>query len=332
MRIQDGEVGGPEELAEVAGDGDGGVGQPAGQRLVQAEGAAGVLGEEGDDGGGEHGRQEGQLFPDERPDIPARRPGQTPQRPDVEQQEQAREGDEHRLGQQPGHEGGEGQGVPAAGPGEPVAPARGVSDPRVQGKQAQEGGEQVLAFRDPDDGLDPQGMPGKEGGGHGAHPEGPGQVPEEEEDEHGVDGMQQHAGGVVAERIEAEERAVELVREPGERVPVGGVKGGEGPDGSLRGESGADVWILRDVGGVVEVDEAAAERAAEHQPGAGEQDQRDGPRGKRGAGRRVRVGGGRGHVTGRGSTRRRALESANAGRERPAVGLGFGRKTAIVPA
>ena len=58
---------------------------------------------------------------------------------------------------------------------------------------------------------------------------------------------------MMAGGIEAVELAIELVREPGDRMPVARVAGGEGPANILAGQPGMDPGIVRDVLGVIVV-------------------------------------------------------------------------------
>src|SRR4051794_11968482 len=64
---------------------------------------------------------------------------------------------------------------------------------------------------------------------------------------------------MVARRTEAVPGAIERVRDPGERVPVAGVRGREGPGDVLTGQAGIDVGIVGDVLVIVVADEAVAQ-------------------------------------------------------------------------
>ena len=63
----------------------------------------------------------------------------------------------------------------------------------------------------------------------GAAPERAGERAQQLEERERGRGVQTEAHQVVGARIDAEEARVRHVREPGQRVPVGGVEGGERP-------------------------------------------------------------------------------------------------------
>ena len=67
--------------------------------------------------------------------------------------------------------------------------------------------------------------------------------------------MQEHIGQVLRATVEPEDLDVEHIRNPGERKPVRGVAGCEGPLEAVEGQAVADVRVLGDVDGIVEVDE-----------------------------------------------------------------------------
>ena len=78
--------------------------------------------------------------------------------------------------------------------------------------------------------------------------------------------MQHDIGEMMAAGpIHAEKLAVEHVREPGERVPIGGADLREGPDDSPGGDAGRDEGILAHVFVVVDVHEVVPQRLAEDQ-------------------------------------------------------------------
>ena len=69
--------------------------------------------------------------------------------------------------------------------------------------------------------------------------------PQQDEQEHGVRGVKGDAHAVMPRRVETEELDVGHVREPGQRVPVVGVGGGERPRHAPRGEAGANLVVAR---------------------------------------------------------------------------------------
>jgi hypothetical protein len=164
------------------------------------------------------------------------------------------------------------------------------------GEKGEEGREDVLAFGDPGDGFDAEGMDGpkeseekgekrgtrsgewgvrsrKSAGGLrlGGEQE---EVAEEEEEEDGGEGVEDDVDGMEGERVvggSAEEGDVGHVGQPKERHVHGsrGVGRGEGGTDVGRGKSLADDAVLGDVDVVVEIDEGIAD-------GGGEQGEYDG--------------------------------------------------------
>jgi hypothetical protein len=102
-------------------------------------------------------------------------------------------------------------------------------------------------------------MPGEEGGDEGRAPEGLGGAMEDEEKEHGAEGVEKDVAGMVATRGKAKQLAVQRMRKPGQRMPVAGVTDIEGPGQSGRGEAVVDVEIVEEVGRVVVVDKIEME-------------------------------------------------------------------------
>jgi len=90
-----------------------------------------------------------------------------------------------------------------------------------QGKQAEKAAEDVLALRDPGDRFDPQRMHREQRGHQEASPEGAGQLPQPDEDERGVHGVEQNAGEMMAGGLQTEQLTVHHVGQHRQRVPVG---------------------------------------------------------------------------------------------------------------
>ena len=78
--------------------------------------------------------------------------------------------------------------------------------------------------------------------------------------------MQQNVGRVMPTGVEAVDLAVEHVRQPGQRMPVGDVDVREDPRGAADRQAGGDVRILVDVLIVVEIHELVADRLTEDEP------------------------------------------------------------------
>ena len=102
-------------------------------------------------------------------------------------------------------------------------------------------------------------MEGKEGGDEGAAPEGAGHSVEEQKEKERVGDVEAEAGEMMAGRAQAVELHIQHVGEPGQRVPVGRVAGGESPPEALECQPGLDMEVFRDVIGIVKGDEPAAE-------------------------------------------------------------------------
>ena len=110
-----------------------------------------------------------------------------------------------------------------------------------------------------------------------ARPARAGEPEEREERERGIAAVQQHARGVVAARIPAEQRHVGRMGEPSERVPVRGLRGPQGPAHRFPGKSRLHPGIRRHVVRVVVVDEAVTDGPGEHEDRDQEQRGRERP-------------------------------------------------------
>jgi hypothetical protein len=125
----------------------------------------------------------------------------------------------------------------------------------VKGQQQEKRAQNVLALRHPRHRLDVQGMCSEERGDDAAAPERAGGETQPEEEQHGIEDVKEHAHEQVRTGIGAEERDVELVRQPRHRVPVGGVNARKGPANAGRGQAAEDVGIVGDVERIVVIDE-----------------------------------------------------------------------------
>ena len=189
------------------------------------------------------------------------------ERPAIEEQQEQRERDEHRLGHQPQR--GPEQYADVAPAGGPTYVAR-VGDQR---REEEDAGQGVLALGDPGHRLHAQGMPREERGHYEARPEGTGGGAQEDEEQHRSERVQQDAPEVMAARVEAEELDVDHVGDPGERLPVEVADVGEGPREPLAREPPQHVLVLRHVARVVVVDEVPEEGAPVDGEGDADQDQ-----------------------------------------------------------
>ena len=155
-----------------------------------------------------------------------------PQRPVVQQEEHKRQRHQHRLGRQPQGKRGHHQQVPA-----PRCRALGVAGVEPKGQHEEQPAQDVLALGHPGDRFDPQGMDREDRRHPGAGPECPGHPPQGQEQEDRRGGVQEHVGQMMAAGLQVIKLAVQHVREPGQRVPVGGVERGDRPGDSLAGQA-----------------------------------------------------------------------------------------------
>ena len=70
--------------------------------------------------------------------------------------------------------------------------------------------------------------------------------------------MQKQVDVVRAGGIEVEQLAIQRVRKPCQRMPRADVIGGECPANGVPGQAGLHIGVLRDVKGVVVIDEAGS--------------------------------------------------------------------------
>ena len=206
------------------------------------------------------------------------------QRPGIEQEERAGQGDEHRLGHEAERHAGGDRPHPAS------ARLRDVARVGAKREQPEGGAEDVFAFGDPGHGFDIHGMHGEEQRHRRARPLGAGEPPQCGENEAGIDGVQRDVAEMMPAGVAAKERDIGHVREPGERDPLAGDEVGEHPRDGFRVEPGEHGGVGEDVGVVVEVDELAVEDVGVECDD--ERDQRGADGGAAAArGRQVEVGG-----------------------------------------
>ena len=105
-------------------------------------------------------------------------------------------------------------------------------------------------------------MEGEERRDDRAAPCGSGDSLKKQEKKQGVRDMDQHVHEQVPAGIQTKELAVQHMREPGERMPVGGVKRGEGPGNSVQRQAAGDHGIVPDVKRVIEIDELVTDDLA----------------------------------------------------------------------
>lgn len=142
-----------------------------------------------------------------------------------------------------------------------------------EGEDPEEGREHVLALRGPRHRLHLGGMQGEQRGDEGAAPRRARHAPHDEKQEGAVGGMKENVHQMVSGRVEAEERHIRHVGEPGQRMPVGRPTRREGPDGAAPGESGGDRAVADDVVDVVDGDKGVVADREKHGDGDGEERQ-----------------------------------------------------------
>ena len=108
-----------------------------------------------------------------------------------------------------------------------------------------------------------------------APPSGSGDAFEEQEEEQAVRNMNERIDEQMPAGIETKELAIQHVRKPGQRVPVGGVKRGESPGNPGQREPARDDGIVPDVEVVIEVDELMTDHLPVNREGGNGQRCRD---------------------------------------------------------
>ena len=176
----------------------------------------------------------------------------TTQGPVIQQQKNTRESNHLSLAHQSQSIGNsDGQVSSDAGP--PRIPAIG-SQREEKEKHAEDG----FAFRDPRHRLHIDRMQSEERGDRQAAPSQARGTLQNQKQEHRVGRMEKYVGGMVAVRLQAENLAIESIRQPGHRVPVQSVRGAKSPKGGVPGESGPNLGIVRNVNLVVVIEKGSA--------------------------------------------------------------------------
>ena len=180
--------------------------------------------------------------------------GRTPERPDVEQDEDGGERRHRRLGR-------ERQGVEDDDPGvRERTGSPGEPEPGEHRGQAEEERQDVLPLGDPGDRLDVERVDGQERGGReggqlaAAHRSG--ECVEEED----VPEVEEYVGEVMPAGVEAGRFDHGHVRQPGERDAVAVRRPPERESDALRGQAPLDDLAPRDVDGIVVADEVVLAR------------------------------------------------------------------------
>ncbi len=164
--------------------------------------AAALLRQESDDARNQRQPEEWRLFQNELPpqSQPAAAPGfrtphsafrTSPKRPEVEQQQQERQSDQHRFGEQTQNESQERERV--------ALPARafGIESIGQQGEEAEERAQDILPFGHPGHRLHMKRVPGKQRCHQGAGPERAGHPAQERKQHQRVRQVQEYVGQVM---------------------------------------------------------------------------------------------------------------------------------------
>ena len=173
------------------------------------------------------------------------------QRPVVQEQEYEGRGHQHRFGHQPQGQRHEHRRVAEDGRPPDIAAVG------QEGEHEEQRAEDVLAFRDPGDRFNVQGMQPEQRSHQGASPEGPRHQPQRDEQQDRVGRVQCDVDRMVPARpvLDAEEVAVEHVGKHRHRMPVAHCNGSEGIDQALVGQPMADGRVLDDIAMIVQRDE-----------------------------------------------------------------------------
>ena len=236
-RVNDRQIGGPDHFSNVRDIRDQGIEDAITQwNFVQlSHRAAALLGNESYNAGTEHQRKHRRLLPEhERPPrradhqrlrVPRFRTPHSALRtsakgPIVQQQQHKRQGDGHGFGQQRQRQAEQGQAVESAGLGAFDPGLLHVADIGGHGQEPEEGAQNILALGHPGHRFDVERMPGEEGGHQRAAPSRAGQAQEHAKEQERVGQVKEQAGQVVAGGFEPVKLAVQLVRQPCQRMPV----------------------------------------------------------------------------------------------------------------
>ena len=201
------------------------------------------------------------------------------ERPIIQQQQDERQGHQHRLAHQPQPEAEQSQTVVERGTsnaergvlrdfGFPPLPS--ALDPRhIAGvgpecKEEEKSAQHILPLRHPRHRLHVQWVQREERGHQPAAPNRPGHAPQHHEQQQRVRGMEHHAHQVMCPGALAKKLTVQGVREPCQRMPVAGMAGSEGPAHRLPAQTVLDVLVRGDIIRVVVIDKIELPRGPIH--------------------------------------------------------------------
>ena len=118
----------------------------------------------------------------------------------------------------------------------------------------------VFPLGDPSHGLDVLRMDGEDRGHESAGPKLAGHLPNNEEQRDRRGGVEQHVGEMMPPRAQAEELAIEHVRQHCQRIPLATRPIGQRPPNSLARQARGDMTVSVNKGVVVVIEEGVTER------------------------------------------------------------------------
>ena len=168
------------------------------------------------------------------------------QRPEIQQQQQRRQRDDHRLGHQAQGKKHRHQQIARQRPA--VAHIAEIGPQREHEKQS---AQHVFPLGHPGHRLDVLRMDGEDRGDEGAGPKLAGHSPQNEKQRDRRGGVEQHIGQMMPPGVQAEELAIEHVRQRGQRIPLAVGPVGEGPPDAVAGQARGDMGVSVDKDAVV---------------------------------------------------------------------------------
>ncbi len=159
-------------------------------------------------------------------------------RPEIEQQQQARQRDERLLGQQTAKK--------QAKRGRPPNESLPASEPHisVESQEAEENAQHIFAFRDKGYRLDMNRMDGKQGRHQGTPQWVAGHRDKQAEQQQHIEDVQDNIGEVKAARIRAVQAGVRHQRKPGQRKPIAVEERGPSPAHAAGVQSAQHMSVL----------------------------------------------------------------------------------------
>ena len=188
------------------------------------------------------------------------------QRPEIEQQKQRRQRDEHRLGHQAEGEKRRHEQISRERPAVPH-----VAQPGREREHEKQSAQHVAPFGYPGHALDVLRMSGEDRGHEAAGPQLAGHPPQHEKQGDRRGGVKQQIGEMMSPGVQSKQLDVEHVRQRGQRIPLAVGPLGKGPADGLGGQPLGDVAVFVDKTVVIVIQQDVTERLAIDQPDRREQ-------------------------------------------------------------